>query len=157
MQLLIKKTIDKLRKKKLTISVAESCTGGLLSSLLTLIPKASEVYSFGIITYSNKSKNKILKIPEKVLMNYGSVSKQTCILMAKNLNKLAKTDISISTTGIAGPSGGTPAKPVGLVYVGVKIRRKIICKKLLMKGKSRNFIQKETVKKTLRLIPSLIN
>ena len=157
MKLLVEKIVNKLRKKKLTISVAESFTGGLLSSSLTLIPNASKIYTLGLVTYSNKSKSKLLKVPKKILTKYGSVSKETCISMVRNLSKLAKTDISISTTGIAGPSGGTPAKPVGLVYVGIKIRKKIICKKLLMKGKSRNFIQKETVKKTLRLIPSLIN
>ena len=97
-----------------------------------------------------------LKIPKKVLMNYGSVSKQTCILMAKNLNKLAKTDISISITGIAGPRGGSLSKPVGLVYVGIKIKKKILCKKFLIKNKSRIYIQKETVKKTLKLISNLI-
>ena len=156
MKSLVKKVVNKLIKKKLTISIAESCTGGLLSSHFTQIPKASETYTFGIITYSNESKNKFLKISKKFISKYGSVSKQTCILMAKNLNKLSKTDISISITGIAGPRGGSLSKPVGLVYVGIKIKKKILCKKFLIKNKSRIYIQKETVKKTLKLISNLI-
>jgi len=153
---LVKKVVNKLIKKKLTISIAESCTGGLLSSYFTQIPKASETYTFGVITYSNESKNKFLKISKKFLSKYGSVSKQTCILMAKNLNKLTKTDISISITGIAGPSGGSSNKPIGLVYVGTKFKKKLICKKLLIKNKSRNYIQSQTVKKTLKLISNFI-
>ena len=156
MKSLVKKVVNKLIKKKLTISIAESCTGGLLSSHFTQIPKASETYTFGVITYSNESKNKFLKISKKFLLKYGSVSKQTCILMAKNLNKLTKTDISISITGIAGPSGGSSNKPIGLVYVGTKFKKKLICKKLLIKNKSRNYIQSQAVKKTLKLISNFI-
>ena len=156
MKSLVKKVVNKLIKKKLTISIAESCTGGLLSSYFTQIPKASETYTFGVITYSNESKNKFLKISKKFLSKYGSVSKQTCILMAKNLNKLTKTDISISITGIAGPSGGSSKKPIGLVYVGTKFKKKLICKKLLIKNKSRNYIQSQAVKKTLKLISNFI-
>ena len=157
MNLLINKIVNKLRKKKLTISIVESCTGGLLSSYLTSIPNVSEIYSMGLIAYSNKSKNSLLSIPKKILLSHGTVSRQTCILMVQNLNKLARTDISISTTGIAGPSGGTTKKPVGLIYVGIKIKKKIVCKKFLIKNKSRNFIQKETVKKTLRLLFNLVS
>jgi len=157
MNLLLNRVVNKLRKKKLTISIVESCTGGLLSSYLISIPKVSEIYHMGLIAYSNKSKNLLLNIPKKFLLKYGSVNRKICILMVKNLNKLTKTDISISTTGIAGPSGGTPAKPVGLVYVGIKIKKKIICKKFLIKNKSRNFIQKETIKKTLKLLSNLVS
>ena len=99
---------------------------------------------------------KLLKISKKFLLKYGSVSKQTCILMAKNLNKLTKTDISISITGIAGPSGGSSNKPIGLVYVGTKFKKKLICKKFLIKNKSRNYIQNQAVKKTLKLISNFI-
>lgn len=157
MNLLLNRVVNKLRKKKLTISIVESCTGGLLSSYLISIPKVSEIYHMGLIAYSNKSKNLLLNIPKKFLLKYGSVNRKICILMVKNLNKLTKTDISISTTGIAGPSGGAPAKPVGLVYVGIKIKKKIICKKFLIKNKSRNFIQKETIKKTLKLLSNLVS
>ena len=157
MKSLAKEIINKLRKKNFTISVAESCTGGLLSSFLTSIPNVSEIYTFGLVTYSNKSKNELLNVPKKILSKYGAVSKQTCSSMVKNLNKIAKTDISVSTTGIAGPNGGTSTKPVGLVYIGIKTREEIICRKFLMRNKSRNFIQKETVKKTLNLLSTLIN
>lgn len=157
MNFLAKKIINKLKKGKYTISVVESCTGGLLSSSLTLVPSASEVYTFGLVTYSNKSKNKLLNVSKKILNKYGAVSRETCISMVKNLNELAKTNISVSTTGIAGPGGGTYKKPIGLVYIGIKIQKKIICKKFLIKNKSRNYIQKETVKKTLKLISNLIN
>ncbi len=156
MKSLVKKVVNKLIKKKLTISIAESCTGGLLSSHFTQIPKASETYTFGIITYSNESKNKFLKISKKFLLKYGAVNKRTCILMAKNLNKLTKTDISISITGIAGPSGGSSNKPIGLVYVGTKFKKRLFCKKLLIKNKSRNYIQSQAVKKTLKLISNFI-
>ena len=147
-----KKIIKLFVRKKIKISVAESCTGGLLSSSLTLVPNSSKAFSLGLITYSNESKINILNVPKKLLLKYGSVSKEVCISMVKNLSKLSKTYVSISITGIAGPGGGTFKKPVGLVYVGIKIGNRIICKKLLLKNKSRNYIQKETVKKTLKFI-----
>ena len=132
MNLLVNKIVNKLRKKKLTISIVESCTGGLLSSHLTSIPNVSEIYIMGLIAYSNKSKNSLLNIPKKILVKHGTVSRQTCVLMVQNLNKLARTDVSISTTGIAGPGGGTIKKPVGLIYVGIKIKKQIVCKKFLI-------------------------
>ena len=153
---LSKRVVKKLIEKKLTISICESCTGGLLSFLISQVPGASQIYSFGLTTYSNKSKNEFLKISQNLLNKYGAVSKPVCLLMAKKLNKIAKTSISVSITGIAGPTGGTNSKPIGLVYVGIKFRKKIICKKLLIRNKSRNYIQKESVKKTLRLISNLI-
>ena len=110
----------------------------------------------GLITYSNHSKNKLLKISKNLLNKYGAVSKPVCLAMANSINKIAKTDLSISITGIAGPSGGTPLKPVGLIYIGIKFRKKLVCKKFLIKNKNRNYVQKETVKKTLRLLSNLI-
>ena len=150
------KLVNLLIKKRISISFAESCTGGLLSSTITSIPNASKVFKIGLTTYSNHSKNKLLKISKNLLNKYGAVSKQVCLAMAKNINKIAKTDLSISITGIAGPSGGTPLKPVGLIYIGIKFRKKLVCKKLLIKNKNRNYVQKETVKKTLRLLSNLI-
>ena len=147
-----KKVFNKLRKKKLTIAVAESFTGGLLSASIISIPKASEIYKFGLITYSNESKSKLLKIPNKILAKNGAVSRKTCIYMVKNLSGISKADVCISTTGIAGPSGGKVNKPVGLVYIGIKFKRKILCKKLLIQKKQRNHIQKETVKRTLKFL-----
>ena len=155
MNRLAKKVIKNLLSRKRTISICESCTGGLLSFSLAKIPNASQIYSFGLITYSNKSKIDLLKISKKLLDKYGAVSKPICLYMAKKLNKIAKTTISVSITGIAGPSGGTSLKPVGLVYIGIKFKKKLICKKLLIKNKGRIYIQKETVKKTLRLLSNL--
>ena len=152
MKLLSKKIVNRLIKKKLTISTAESCTGGLLSSIITSVNGSSKVFDLGLITYSNQSKINILKIPKKIIKRYGTVSKQVCLSMVKNVYKLTKSNISLSITGIAGPSGGTKNKPVGLVYVGIKKDDKIKIKKYLFKNKGRNYIQKAAVDKSLKLI-----
>ena len=149
--------VEKLKKKRFTISVAESCTGGLLSSNITSIPNVSKVFLLGLVTYSNHSKIKLLKIPRKIIEKYGAVSKEICIKMVKNLNKIAKTDVSISITGIAGPAGGTKGKPVGLAYIGIKTKNKLICKKFLIKKNRRNQIQKEITKKAIKLTFNLLN
>ena len=151
-----KKIVNKLIKKKLTISTAESCTGGLLSSTITSVAGSSKVFKLGLVTYSNRSKIKVLKVLKNIIMKYGAVSEQVCLAMVMNLNKISKTGISISITGIAGPSGGTKKKPVGLVYVGIKKRNKISVKKYLFKNKGRTFIQKTAVNKSLRLILSAL-
>ena len=156
MKSIVKKIIIKLKKKRLTLSVAESCTGGLLSSYLTSISGSSKVYKLGLVVYSNKSKNKLLKVSKNNLLKYGAVSEQTCISMVKNLSKLASTDIAVSITGIAGPSGGTSTKPVGLIFIGIKTKKKILCRKFIIRNKGRIFIQKEAVKKTFKLISALI-
>ena len=152
MRLLSKKIIKILIKKKLKISFAESCTGGLLSSAITSVNGSSKVFTLGLLTYSNHSKTQILKVSKNIIRKYGSVSEQVCLAMTKNLSKISKTDISVSITGIAGPKGGTKEKPVGLVYVGIKKGNKIEIKKYLFKNKGREYIQKATVKKSLRLI-----
>ena len=156
MKSIVKKIIIKLKKKRLTLSVAESCTGGLLSSCLTSISGSSKVYKLGLVVYSNKSKNKLLKVSKNNLLKHGAVSEQTCISMVKNLSKLASTDIAVSITGIAGPSGGTSTKPVGLIFIGIKTKKKILCRKFIIRNKGRIFIQKEAVKKTFKLISALI-
>ena len=156
MKLLSKKMVNMLSKKKLTISVAESCTGGLLSSFITSVSGSSKVFTLGLVVYSNKSKNDVLKIPNTIIKKYGAVSKQVCLAMVKNLSKISKTNISVSITGIAGPSGGTKAKPVGLVYLGIKKGNRFIVKKYLFKNKGRAYIQKVTVNKSLELILSLL-
>ena len=148
--------VKKLIKNKLKISFAESCTGGLLSSVITSINGSSKVFELGLVTYSNKTKKNILKVPEKIITKYGSVSKECCLSMVKNLSKISKTDISISITGIAGPKGGTKLKPVGLVYIGVKKKNKIIIKENLFKNKNRISIQKVTVKTCLKLVNKII-
>ena len=152
MNLLIKKIINKLIRKKLTISVAESCTGGMLSSIITSIGGSSKVFTLGLVTYSNKSKIDILKVSKKNIKKYGSVSKEICLSMVKNLSKINKDDISFSITGIAGPSGGTKKKPIGIVYICIKKNNKIITNKHLFKNKGRNYIQKAAVNKSLKLI-----
>ena len=113
------KVVQKLIKKKLKVSFAESCTGGLLSSSITSISGSSKVFNLGLIVYSNKAKVNILKVPNKIMKKYGAVSEECCLSMVKNLSKISKANISISITGIAGPNGGTKLKPVGLVYIAV--------------------------------------
>ena len=124
----------KLKRKKLKISVAESCTGGLLSSFITPVSGSSKVFTFGLVAYSNQSKIKVLKVPRKIIRKYGSVSKQVCLAMLKNLNKISKTNISVSITGIAGPGGGTKMKPVSLVYVAIKKGNRVEVKNYLFKN-----------------------
>ena len=150
------KVFNILKKKKLKISLAESCTGGLLSSSITSIKGSSNVFSMGLVTYSNQSKITILKIPKKIIQKYGAVSVQCCLSMVKNLSKISKSKICISITGIAGPKGGTNIKPIGLVYIGIKIRKKIFINKCNFKNKGRLFIQKQTIKKTFNLLLKLI-
>ena len=146
------KTVNFLKKKRLTVSFAESCTGGLLSSAITSVSGSSKVFKLGLITYSNEAKIKILKVPKKIIKKYGAVSYETCLYMVNNLNKLSKTKISLSITGIAGPKGGTKTKPVGLVFIGIKKGDKVLVNKFIFKIKKRNSIQKNTVKKALNLI-----
>jgi len=156
MKKIVLKTIKKLIKNRLTVSFAESCTGGLLSSSLTSISGSSKVFNMGIVTYSNNAKSKLLNVPKKTINKYGAVSYETCSSMVNNLQKLSKSNISISITGVAGPKGGTKKKPVGLVYIGIKKGNKLIVKKIFIKNRGRNFIQKATVKKVYDLINSII-
>lgn len=152
----IKKIIQLLKYKKITLSVAESCTGGLLAQTMTSISGASEVFKFGIITYSNQSKIKHLNVPTKIIKKYGSVSKQCCDAMVNNLSKLSKTKLNIAITGIAGPKGGSKLKPVGLVYIGIRKGNKSIVKEYLFKNKKRENIRINSVKKSLELIENII-
>ena len=148
----LKKIVSSLKRKKLKIALAESCTGGLLSSAITSVSGSSKVFNLGLVTYSNQSKTKVLKIPKNIIRKYGSVSEQVCLAMVKNLSKISKTNISVSITGIAGPNGGTKIKPVGLVYVGIKKGNRTEVKKYLFKNKGRSYIQKAAVNKSLGLI-----
>ena len=156
MNLKLKKIVRLLKKKKIKISFAESCTGGLLSSAITSVSGSSKVFNLGLIVYSNESKIKVLKISKKLIRKYGAVSEQVCKAMAKNVSKIGKTNMSISITGIAGPSGGTKQKPVGLVYVGIKRGNKVKVNRYLFKNKERLYIQKAAVNKSLDLILSFI-
>ncbi len=151
----MKSLIRKLIKKNLKISFAESCTGGLLASTVTSVSGASKIFNLGLITYSNQSKIKFLKVNKKIIEKYGAVSHECCSAMVKNLSKISKANINVSITGIAGPKGGSKQKPVGLVYIGIKKGNKILINKCLFRSKNRALIQKATVKKALKLILSI--
>ena len=151
-----KKIVNLLKKRRLKISFAESCTGGLLSSAITSVSGSSKVFILGLVAYSNQSKTKVLKIPKNIIRKYGSVSEQVCLAMVKNVTKIGKTNMSVSITGIAGPSGGTKKKPVGLVYIGIKKANKIDVNKYLFKNRGRSYIQKAAVNKSLGLILSVL-
>ena len=156
MKSLSKKIVKKLIKKKIKISIAESCTGGMVSSAITSNSGSSKIFNLGLVTYSNQSKIKILKVSKKIIIKYGTVSKQVCKAMVQNLYKISKTNMALSVTGIAGPGGATRKKPVGLVYVGIKKGNKIAIVKYLFKNKGRSYIQKTTVNKCLGLILSAL-
>ncbi len=148
----IKKVITLFKRKKLKLAVAESCTGGMLSNTITSINGASKIFSMGLVTYSNQTKIKVLKVPKKIIQKHGAVSIQCCLSMVKNLKKISGSNVCISITGIAGPKGGSKQKPVGLVFIGIMIGKKVIINKCNFKNKGRVFVQKQTVKKTLNLL-----
>ena len=148
--------VKKLNKKGLKISFAESCTGGLLASEITSVSGASKVFGLGLVTYSNQAKISVLKVNKNIIKKYGAVSPECCEAMVKNLAKISKAQINVSITGIAGPNGGTKTKPVGLVYIGVKNKNKILITKNIFKQKSRKAIQNSTVKRALEIIRSTI-
>ncbi len=149
----IKRVSDILKKKKLTISTAESCTGGLLAKCLTDIAGSSMFFKMGVVTYSNDSKIKLLKVKPSTIKEYGAVSEQTAIEMVKGLKKLSNTDICVSITGIAGPDGGSKEKPVGTVYISIIVGKKIDTYKKEFKGnrdeirtKSVNFVLSKIIR-----------
>ena len=150
------KIVALLKRKKLKLAVAESCTGGMLSSAITSVSGSSKVFSMGLVTYSNQAKTSILKIPKQIISKNGAVSVQCCLAMVNNLSKISKAKACISITGIAGPKGGSKQKPVGLVYIGVKIGKKVVVNKCNFKNNGRTFIQKQTVKKALNLLDNLV-
>ena len=151
------KVINVLIKKKISLSVAESCTGGMLASTITSVSGASTIFNMGLITYSNEAKSKILKISKKILYKYGAVSEECCFEMIKNLKKLSKSDVCISTTGIAGPNGGSFTKPVGTVFIGLYVKKKIIIKKYNFNSKLlRKSIQKKTCIEAFKLMKKYI-
>jgi nicotinamide-nucleotide amidase len=146
----------KLIKKKLTISVAESCTGGLLAHNLTKLANSSKYFQMGLTTYSNQSKIKILKVNRKIIEKYGAVSKECCKSMVQNLDKISKSKINVSITGIAGPGGASKNKPIGLVYIGIKKGKTVLIDKNKFKSKNRNSIQKSSVQRVIKIILNLI-
>ena len=151
-----KKIILLLKRKKLKIAIAESCTGGMLSNTITSVSGASKVFTMGLVTYSNQAKTSILKVSQKIIKKYGAVSVQCCLAMVNNLSKISKSKVCVSITGIAGPKGGSKQKLVGLVYIGIRIGKKVVVNKCNFKNKGRLFIQKQTVRKTLNLLLKLI-
>ena len=150
------KIVSLLKRKKIKIAVAESCTGGMLSSAITSVSGSSKVFTMGLVTYSNQAKISILKVPKKIISKYGAVSVQCCLAMVNNLSKISKAKSCVSITGIAGPKGGSKQKPVGLVYIGIRVGKKVVVNKCNFKNKGRIFIQKQTIKKTLNLLAQLI-
>ncbi|MDC2987531.1 CinA family protein [Candidatus Pelagibacter bacterium] len=151
-----KKVILLIKRKKMKLAIAESCTGGMLSSTITSVNGSSKVFTMGLVTYSNQAKINILKVPKRIIKKYGAVSVQCCLSMVNNLSKISKSKVCISITGIAGPKGGSKQKPVGLVYIGIRIGKKVVINKCNFKNKGRIFIQKQTVKKSLNLLTRLI-
>ena len=151
-----KKIISLIKRKKMKLAIVESCTGGMLSSAITSVSGSSKVFTIGLVTYSNQAKTSILKVPQKIIKKYGAVSVQCCLAMVNNLSKISNSKVCISITGIAGPKGGSKQKPVGLVYIGIKIGKKVMINKCNFRNKGRIFIQKQTVKKSLNLLAQLI-
>jgi len=152
----IKQIIAKLKNKQISLSVAESCTGGMLAQNITSVDGSSKVFTFGIVTYSNQSKIRYLKVPYKIIKKYGAVSEECCYSMLVNLAKISKAKLNLAITGIAGPKGGTNNKPVGLIYIGIKANNKIKINKYLFKNHGRESIRKNSVKKSFELIKSFI-
>ena len=151
-----KKIISLIKRKKMKLAIAESCTGGMLSSTITSVSGSSKVFTMGLVTYSNQAKTSILKVPQKIIKKYGSVSVQCCLAMVNNLSKISNSKVCVSITGIAGPKGGSKQKPVGLVYIGIRVGKKVIVNKCNFKNKGRAYIQRQTVKKSLNLLFRLI-
>ena len=154
--IVIKKIVSLLNKKKLKIAIAESCTGGMLSSTITSVSGSSKVFTMGFVTYSNQAKTRILKVPKQIIKKYGAVSVQCCLAMVNNLSKISKAAVCISITGIAGPKGGSIQKPVGLVYIGIRVGKRVIINKCNFKNNGRTFIQKQSVKRSLNLLIKMI-
>ncbi len=126
-----------LQQQKLTLAVAESCTGGLLAAYITNISGSSAYFQGGVIAYSNAVKNRVLNVPMDVLEQHGAVSPETAIAMAKGVRQLLQVDLALAITGIAGPSGGTPDKPVGLVYTALAAAQGDECRRYLWSGNRR--------------------
>lgn len=140
-----------LKKHKKTLAVAESCTGGLIANRITDIPSSSNYFGTGIVAYSNETKMKVLHVPKNILEEFGAVSPETAKAMAEGVRNLAKADIAISTTGIAGPTGATPTKPIGLVYISLATHEGIKTKEFHFKG-DRLEVKRKASEKALRMV-----
>ena len=156
MSKLSKKIVTLLKKKRLKLAIAESCTGGMLSGSINSISGSSKIFTMGLVTYSNQSKKLLLKVPKQIIKKHGAVSIQCCFSMVNNLSKITKSNIAVSVTGIAGPTGGSKKKPIGLVYIGLKRANKVKIHRFVFKNRGRTYIQKTAVKKSLKLILSFL-
>ncbi len=145
----------KLLKSKKTVAVAESCTGGLISWLLTSKPGSSAYFIEGAVVYSNRAKTRSANVPEKLIRKEGAVSRQVAESLARGIRKASRSDIGIGSTGIAGPSGAAPGKPVGLVYISASSRKKTLVRRLLLRG-GRSAIRMQAAKQALVLLKSLL-
>ena len=155
MQPLISHIHSRLIKKALTIAVAESSSGGLLAKTLTDISGSSNYFILGIVAYNNSAKKSILKIPAKVISLKGAVSEEVARRMAQGVRKIAKSDIGIGITGIAGPTGGTAAKPAGTVFIAIDTKTKSLSRKFCFRG-SRSSVRKKSVTKALELLKKFV-
>lgn len=147
--------VQLLKDRGLTVTCAESCTGGLLSGRIINVPGVSDVYKAGFVTYSNKAKHKLLGVRNSTLKKFGAVSPQTAWEMAAGAARATKSDVALSVTGIAGPDGGTPKKPVGLVYIGCSVKGKVTVKKYKFSG-NRSQIRESTVTTALKLVQKCV-
>lgn len=151
--------VGELKKRSMKIASVESCTAGLISKLITDAPGSSEVFDLGITTYSNEMKTKMVGVPEDILAQHGAVSPETAEAMAVGIRRVSGADIGVSTTGIAGPGGGTPEKPVGLVYTaiagpdGVHVTRLLIQKD----GMDRDYVRQTAAETVLRNVIAYLN
>ena len=148
--------VELLSKNGLSITAAESCTGGLVCGKIVNVAGASEVFRGGYITYSNKQKRNVIGVKKSTLEKYGAVSEQVAAEMAKGVLEVSKADVAISTTGIAGPGGGTPEKPVGLVYIGCAVKNKVYVEKFNFSG-SRNKVRESTVVAALSMVRKYVS
>jgi nicotinamide-nucleotide amidase len=155
MQLIAAETHKLLIKDKKTLAVAESCTGGLLSSLLTSRSGSSGFFILGVVVYSNLSKTLILKVPASYINKHGAVSRPVAIALATNVRAIAKTDYGIGITGIAGPTGAIPGKPVGTVFIAVSSKAKTVCRRFRFKG-ARSAIRRQSAFAALKLLRQII-
>ncbi|MCL6622918.1 MAG: CinA family protein [Syntrophobacterales bacterium] len=137
-----------LRRRGLTLAVAESCSGGLLCHLLTNVPGASDYFLGGVVTYSNRAKAELLKVPEATLAAHGAVSAETALAMVRGVRTLFQADVGVAVTGIAGPTGGTPAKPVGTVFIAVAAPGGVEARRFAFQG-TREDIKTQTAQAAL--------
>jgi nicotinamide-nucleotide amidase len=143
--------VKSLSEKKMTCAVAESCTGGGVGNVITSVPGASEVFWGGVISYDNSVKRDVLGVPEDILMKYGAVSAEWAAAMAEGARRLLKTDLAVSVTGIAGPGGGSPEKPVGLVWFGLSTASDVVAEKIIFSG-DRETVRSSAVEQAIKML-----